>query len=117
MQFYFLWKDHGLGEGNYYFEDTERARATKTKYLGDDEYSYEGSEVTKTSYGFDGTYSSEAITVVPKSGYENGIIDPGTAREAGNQFRDKVNRVRAVRQKDSRAATGNPTAGWPSVLQ
>ena len=119
LQFYFLWSNHDLGAGDYYFEDTERARATKTKYLGNDEYSYEGSEVTATSYAFTGTYKgSDEIVVAPQSGYkENEIVDPGSAREAGNQFRDKVNRVRAVRQKDSRAATGNPTAGWPSVLQ
>lgn len=89
-----LWGFLGTIEGDYYYEDPEWARATKAIYEGNNVYTYQGSEVEGISKTWTGSYSNQ-------TGSFSAETEP-TSRDAGNQKRDQVLRVRAVRNKYKR---------------
>ena len=98
-----LWGFLGSVEGDYFYEDKEWARATKTTYNAGN-YSYEPSEVQGISKTWTGSVSNQtgsfSTEVAPKG------------RDSGNRDREEINRVRAVRNKYKRNI-GSPT--WVEI--
>jgi hypothetical protein len=94
---YIYYKYLGFGtpvEGDYFYEDKDMARATKTTYSGGT-YSYEPSEV----YGISKTWSGHLLN---QNGSFSDEVAP-TRRDSGNRDRTDINRVRAVRNKWKRS--------------
>jgi hypothetical protein len=89
-----LWGIAGSVEGDYYYEDKDWARATSAVYVGNDNYSYEPSEITGISKTWTGS-------VTDQTGSFSTEVAP-TSRDSGNQQRDELLRVRAVRNKYKR---------------
>ena len=90
----FDYKDLGfisVASGNYYYEDNEWARATSAVYVGNNKYNYEPSEVTGISKYLVGAWGDTS---------SSDGVDPN--RDSGNKERDKLLRVRAVRNKYKR---------------
>ena len=80
----------GSVEGDFFYEDKEWARATKTTYNAGN-YSYEPSEVQGISKTWNGS-------VINQTGRFSAEVAP-SSRDSGNRQRDEINRVRAVRNK------------------
>lgn len=83
----------GSVEGDYFYEDKEWARATKTTYNAGN-YSYEPSEVQGVSKTWTGTVTNQT------GSFSNEVAPKN--RDSGNRQRDEINRVRAVRNKYQR---------------
>lgn len=92
-----------VSSGNYYYEDNEWARATSAVYVGNNNYNYEPSEVTGISKYLEGAWGSTS---------SSDGVEPN--RDSGNQQRDKLLRVRAVRNKYKRAV-GSTT--WTEITE
>ncbi len=80
-----------VSNGNYYYEDNEWARATSAVYVGNNKYNYEPSEVTGISKYLVGAWGNTS---------SSDGVEPN--RDSGNKERDKLLRVRAVRNKYKR---------------
>lgn len=85
-----LWGFLGNVEGDYFYEDNEYARATKTTYNAGN-YSYEPSEVQGISKTWEGSVSNQTGSF--------SVEEDPSSRDSGNCERDEINRVRAVRNK------------------
>lgn len=89
-----LWGFLGSVEGDYFYEDKEWARATKAVYEGNNVYTYLASEVTGISKTWTGSVTNQTGNFTTE-------VAP-TSRDDGNQERDQILRVRAVRNKYKR---------------
>lgn len=90
-----LWGFLGSVEGDYFYEDINWARATSAVYQGNNQYFYEPSEI----FGISKTWTG---SVTNQTGSFTTEVEP-TSRDSGNRERDKLLRVRAVRNKYKRA--------------